>query len=233
MINAAELVAAWRSDVCDDAVDFDGNPQYLWSDTEAYRYADAAYRQFVRLIGGIHDFTTDLTKVNIVSGEATAQVSKLILRFDSAHRLSDGREIEITNWTDRNLMRRDDFGFTNALYNDVTPGEVRFMVIGNQNGIVKWVSPPAVDDVVQLQVYRLPIDHIVDGTHDLSEVNEDHHIHLLDWMKHLAYLKRDSETYNKKASDEHAALFIDYCAQAKAEADRYRSKVRTIQYGGL
>jgi len=67
----------------------------------------------------------------------------------------------------------------------------------------------------------------------LSEVNEDHHIHLLDWMKHLAYLKRDSETYNKKASDEHAALFINYCSAAKAEAARYRSKVRTIQYGGL
>ena len=52
-------------------------------------------------------------------------------------------------------------------------------------------------------------------------------------MKHLAYLKRDTETYNKRASDEHRAAFIQSCAEAKAEMDRYRSKVRVVQYGGL
>jgi len=107
------------------------------------------------------------------------------------------------------------------------------MVIGSEVGKVKWVSPPAADDVALLQVYRLPLTRIVDETHTLSEVNEDYHIHLLDWMKHLAYLKRDSETYNKRASDEHRAAFIQTCAEAKAEMDRYRSKVRTVQYGGL
>ena len=107
------------------------------------------------------------------------------------------------------------------------------MVIGSEVGKVKWVSPPAADDVALLQVYRLPLTHIVDGTHTLSEVNEDYHIHLLDWMKHLAFLKQDSETHNKRASDEHRAAFIQTCAEAKAEMDRYRSKVRTVQYGGL
>jgi len=148
-------------------------------------------------------------------------------------RQSDGREITIANWTDKNLMRRDDYGISSFLYNDRAPGEVRYMVIGSEVGKVKWVSPPAADDVALLQVYRLPLTRIVDETHTLSEVNEDYHIHLLDWMKHLAYLKRDSETYNKRASDEHRAAFIQTCAEAKAEMDRYRSKVRTVQYGGL
>ena len=52
-------------------------------------------------------------------------------------------------------------------------------------------------------------------------------------MKHLAYLKRDTETYNKRVSDEHKLAFIQHCQEAKAEMDRYRSKVRTVQYGGL
>lgn len=227
MINAGELIEAWRADVLDDVEPF------LWSRAEALRYAEAAYRRFVRLTGGIHDFTSPLTRVDIVAGQELADVSPLILRFDKALRESDGREITIANWTDQALMRRDDYGISSFLYNDRAPGEVRYMVIGSQIGKVKWVSPPAADDVALLQVYRLPLERVVDETHTLSEVDEDHHIHLLDWMKHLAYLKRDTETYNKRASDEHAASFVQYCAAAKAEMDRYRSKVRTVQYGGL
>ena len=227
MVNAGELFEAFRSDVVDEVA------PYLWKDTEIVRYADAAYRRFVRLTGGIHDFTSPITRVNVVAGEATAEVSKLILRFDTATRESDGKDIEVTNWTDRNLMRRDDFGFSNSLYNDGGVGEIRYMVIGNQEGLVKWVRIPAADDVVNLQVYRLPLTHIVDGTHTMDEVNEDHHIHLLDWMKHLAFLKQDSETYDKDSSDRDGSAFVAYCAQAKAEMDRYRSKVRVVQYGGL
>lgn len=227
MNTASELFEAFRSDVVDEVA------PYLWKDTEIVRYADAAYRRFVRLTGGIHDFTSPITRVNVVAGEATAEVSKLILRFDTATRESDGKDIEVTNWTDRNLMRRDDFGFSNSLYNDGGVGEIRYMVIGNQEGIVKWVRIPAADDVVNLQVYRLPLTHIVDGTHTMDEINEDHHIHLLDWMKHLAFLKQDSETYDKDSSDRHGSAFVAYCAQAKAEMDRYRSKVRVVQYGGL
>ena len=227
MVNSGELIEAWRADVLDDV------EPYLWSQTEAVRYAEAAYRRFVRLTGGIHDFTSPLTRVDIVAGQELADVSPLILRFDKAQRESDGREITIANWTDQALMRRDDYGVSSFLYNDRAPGEVRYMVIGSEVGKVKWVSPPAADDVALLQVYRLPLAHIVDETHTLSEVNEDYHIHLLDWMKHLAYLKRDTETYNKRASDEHRAAFIQSCAEAKAEMDRYRSKVRVVQYGGL
>lgn len=226
-MNAGELIEAWRLDVLDDV------EPYLWSQAEAIRYVEAAYRRFVRLTGGIHDFTSPVTRVDIVADEDIANVSPLILRFDKVYRESDGREITITNWTDQNLMRRDDYGTTSFLYNDRAPGEVRYMVIGNQVGKVKWVNKPVVDDVAVLQVYRLPLERVVDETHPLDEVDEDHHIHLLDWMKHLAYLKRDAETYNKNASEEHGAEFVQYCAAAKAEMDRYRSKVRIVQYGGL
>ena len=117
MINAGELIEAWRADVLDDV------EPYLWSRAEALRYAEAAYRRFVRLTGGIHDFTSPLTRVDIVAGQELADVSPLILRFDKALRESDGREITIANWTDQNLMRRDDYGISSFLYNDRAPGE--------------------------------------------------------------------------------------------------------------
>lgn len=227
MINALELLEAFRSDVVDDAL------PYLWSDSEIYRYADSAYVMFVRLTGGIHDFTSSVTRVPITAGEALSDVSRSILRFDSAHLVSTGRELEIINWPERAALRRDDYGAKVNLYNDPTPGEVRFMVIGNQRGKVKWVAVPREDDEVQLQVYRLPLVKIEDDNHPLDEVDEQHHICLLDWMKHLAYLKRDSECYDKQASDDAAARFTAYCAQCKAEADRYRSKVHVVGYGGL
>ena len=76
MVNSGELIEAWRADVLDDV------EPYLWPQTEAVRYAEAAYRRFVRLTGGIHDFTSPLTRVDIVAGEELAAVSPLILRFD-------------------------------------------------------------------------------------------------------------------------------------------------------
>lgn len=227
MNNSLELLEAFRQDVVDDAA------PYLWSDSEIYRYADAAYVMFVRLIGGIHDFTGPVTRVQINAGEPLSDVSRSILRFDSAHMVSSGRELTIVNWTERTALRRDDYGPKVNLYNDPTPGDVRFMVVGNQRGKVKWISVPDRDDEVQLQVYRLPLVKIEDDTHPLDEVDEEHHIYLLDWMKHLAWLKRDSECYDKQASDDAAARFTAYCAQCKAEADRYRSKVHVVSYGGL
>ena len=227
MVNAGELIEAWRSDVLDDV------GPYLWSRAEAIRYAEAAYRRFVRLTGGIHDFTSQLTRVDIVAGEELATVSPLILRFDKVQRESDGREIAIANWTDQGLMRRDDYGISSFLYNDRAPGEVRYMVIGSEVGKVKWVSPPAADDVALLQVYRLPLTRIVDETHTLSEVNEDYHIHLLDWMKHLSYKKQDAETFDKSKSEESEAAFQAYCAFHKAETERYKHKTRVVAYGGI
>ena len=52
-------------------------------------------------------------------------------------------------------------------------------------------------------------------------------------MKELAFLKQDSETFDRAGSKENKKAFEDYCAAVKAEAERYKHKVREVSYGGL
>lgn len=226
-MDSTELVAAWRDDVQDTA------QPYLWSDEEALRYAADAYRMFVRLTGGVADFTSDACAVDIVAGEATAEIHPAILRIMSATRRSDTQPIEVINSTDLNKMRSSDYGQMKRIIMDNRSGPVRYMVQGLQRNIVRWVQVPEVDDVCDLHIYRAPLTDITGFGQELSDVDEEHHIHLLDWMKHLAYKKQDVDTLDPQASATGKALFETYCSFVRAEWERYKHKTRVTSYGGI
>lgn len=225
-MNSGELLDAWRVDVVDVA------KPYLWSDDEGYRYMDAAYRQFVRLTGGIPDFTSDATQVPIVIGESVVDLHPSILRIMSAYK-SNGTVLEIVNLTDAAYMQSSDYGVMRQLYLDGRSGPVRYMIIGAEKDKAKWVQVPTAADTVSLHIYRLPFVHIVDETHALADIDEQHHIYLLDWMKHLSYKKQDAETFDKTKSADAEVSFRKYCDQCKREWERYKHKTRVVQYGGV
>lgn len=222
-----ELYDAFRSDVVDVAGPF------LWSDSEVWRYMDDAYKMFVRLIGGVPDVTSPLTQVDVVTGEADAEVSPLILKFREARLVSTGRELTIINHTDLPMTSNSDYGQARQMYLNKTPGPVRYMLVGQQRKQVTWLQVPVEEDVVSLAVYRLPLKRITDFGQEFDDIGEEHHEHLLLWMKARAYGKQDADTFDKGRSDFYSAAFKDYCALAKAEWERSKSKVRSVAYGGL
>jgi hypothetical protein len=231
-VTVGELYEDFRSDV------FDTVKPYLWSDREVYRYMNDAYRMLVRKTGGIADSTSDLTQVQVKAGESYAEISPLILTFRLATLQSDGSKITIINAEDLDTITREDYGRITVVRPE-TPGRVTHMVIGSDragaSAQVMWVQKPIVDDVVRLAIWRLPKDRITEDSDafELSEINEEHHTHLMMWMKHLAYMKQDSETFDKERSDVSKALFEQYCRNVMAENDRYKHKVRVVRYGGL
>ena len=226
-MDSTGLYKAFRSDVVDEA------KPYLWSDADVWRYANDAYRMFVRLTGGVADFLSDACAVDIVAGEATAEISPTILRIMSATLRSTKQPIQIINEADLGKMRSSDYGQIKQLTLDDRQGDVRYMVHGMKRGTVRWVMVPEVNDTADLFVYRLPFDTITDAGQELTDVDEDHHNHLLDWMKHLAYKKQDADTFNPQASLQGKQDFEAYCSFVKAELERYNHKTRTVTYGGL
>jgi len=226
-MDSTGLYEAFREDVVDTA------KPYLWTEDEVWRYMDYAYRLFVRLTGGVHDFLSDVTRINVVAGEATAEMHESIIKTEQAFKMSDGKEIEIVNWSDQKKMATADYGIVRQIYLDDRPGPVQYMVIGNQRGVVKWVRVPEYDDTVQLQVYRLPIDHIIGDDQEFVDVAEDHHNQFLLGMKSQAYLKQDAETFNRAKADENDQKFRAYCAFVKSEWERYKHKPRVVTYGGI
>ena len=221
-----ELFDAFREDVADVAA------PHLWSDSEVWRYMDDAYKMFARLTDGIADNTSPITQIPVYAGEAIAEVSPLIMRFESAYLASSGKNVTVVNHTDLGEMMMSDYGAIIPLAPNSPPGEVLYMVVGQQRGQVRWVKTPAADDTVSLFVYRLPLDKITGPEQEFSDIGEEHHEHLLLWMKARAYGKQDAETFDKGRREEYKAAFTDYCKLAKAEWVRAKSKVRVVGYGG-
>lgn len=231
-MTVTELYDLFRNDVGDVA-----KPQ-LWTDIEVYSYMDDALKTYVRLTGGIPDASSSATKVKILAGEQYSTVSPTILKFRQASLESTGAELIIINNEDLKSYNRNDYGNTVVFQNN-RPGLVTHMIIGlersGKNGVVRWASIPQEDDVALLSVYRLPLITIKQGCDEkaLCEINEEHHVNLLHWMRHRAYAKDDSETLDRGQSLENKVNFELYCQAAMAEANRYKSKTRVVRYGGI
>lgn len=231
-MNSGDLYRLFRSDVDDTA------RPYLWSDAEVYRYMNDAYRQFVRLTGGIPDVVSDDTIVDVVAGEAFSRISPRILRIRQAYLESSRRDLIIVNEQGAGGMVGSDYGAAKSMLHDTTQGAINYMVVGLQrdqsSGLVRWMRVPAENDTVRLSIYRLPMRYADEGDEEFTfpEIGEEHIEWLLLWMKARAYGKQDAETYDRGRRDANVADFNAYCRSAKAEWERYKHKTRVVAYGG-
>lgn len=226
-MNSLELMQQFRQDI-DDVAD----PK-LWSDGEVAYYANDAQRMFCRLTNGISDSSSMVCEIDADIGEVEFNLHPSIMRIRRAMRLSDGREIRILNIEDMDKM-----GYR---LNDRS-GPIDTMIIGMDEKIARWGAIPSVKDTVKMTVFRLPLNTIkvidpvaiaAGSTGVPLEIPEQHHWHLLMWMKHLAYGRQDSDTYDARKADMNERAFRAYCLQAKIEQDNTRRVARAIAYGGL
>lgn len=222
------LFDLFRADVVDTAL------PYLWTDDEIWEYMDDAYSMFVRLRGGIPDATSDITSIPIVAGETYAAIDPRILKIRRAFLASTSRPLTPVNVEDEPISRIYDYGAAPVMADNL-PGPVQYIVIGEEESLVRWVQVPVVNDAANLVVYRLPLNTISASSADtdMNEVQPHHHRHFLKWMKHRAYGKQDAETFDRGRSEQFKTSFEDYCELAKGELARAKSKVRTVAYAGL
>ena len=211
----------------------DTKAPYFWTEDEVFEYMDLAYRKFVRLIGGISDFTSEATQVDIIAGEASGVLHPSVLRVLTAQRQSDNGDITIINYTDLTLPNVGDYGKVTSMRLDNTVGVVHKGVIGMQKGLVRWIYVPVADDTALLTIKRLPLNRLTDFDQEISEVEEDHHLALIDGMFAEALLKQDADTFDLGKSENFEAKFRAYADSVRAELERYEFKPRVVQYGGL
>lgn len=222
-MNSTGLLSHWRKQV------FDTRLPYLWTDDEAFAWMTEAQQMFCRLTQGLSDTTTpSICVIPVVAGEATAVVSKKILRFRRASLASTGVWLDIVNIDDEPKI-------------DLTQGRVTRMVIGMEPGLVRWVHVPKENDTVNLMVFRLPLrplnaevttgENAVDNT--VLEIDDVHHLALIDWMNFRAYSKHDTETEQSPEALKAKAAFEAYCFKVKLEQERSEYKPRVVAYGGI
>ena len=222
-----ELYETFREEVVDTA------RPYLWKPKEVWRYARDAHRMFWRLVGGIPDFTGSACFINCPQNVQEVKLHPSILKITSAYRMSDMQPVDVINYTDIPVFTEVDYGRQAAIFFDTTPGLIKYLVIGQEYDTGRLLQIPMFSDQLQLSIYRLPMTIISGPDQAIYETKEEHHIHLIDWMKHLAYKKQDAETYDKEKSSSSETRFREYCEFVKKEWERKKTKPRTVRYGGI
>lgn len=225
-----ELIEEFRRQVNDEA------QPYLWSDEEVLAYAIDAQDVFVRRSGGIADVTvaspstTRLTDLDLTAGDPYSPISPYILRIRSGRLLTAARDVQFSQESDMDNVVKTDYGMTlGTSFDDTLTGAVSYGILGVRDNYVRWVKVPSDSDTCRLHVFRLPYPRIA-SQEDPLEVQEQHHRHLLLWMKHLAYSKQDAEARDDEKAEKFEAMAEKYMATASREQQRVRFRPRQVQF---
>lgn len=217
-MNSTEALAIFREEMSDTEL------PYLWSDASVYRYMDDAQKMFCRLTEGIEDTrTVEIVDLAITPTESWYPVSSKILKLRKAHRADTGAEVPIYNVEKAQLE---------GIRFDGRTGPLKVLVSGYEKNTLRAWPIPNESVTVTLSVFRLPLTSITEED-QLFEVDEQHHEHLQLWMKHRAYSRQDSETFDKSRAAEFEDAFRAYCARARVEQERARRNTGVVAYGGI
>lgn len=213
-MNTTELLAVFRDEVADTVV------PYLWSDTLVYAYIDDAQKQFCRETFGIEDARS--YKLTITPDTEWYKLSPKITRLLSAADSVTGRDIPI--------LSVEDVKAKCIKFNGSKASKVSALVKGQQKNYLRAWPIPTTAAVIPLSTLRLPADI---GAGDDFEIDEQHILNLLLWVKYRAYAKQDVETLDKRKSLDCKTEFLAYCAESKTEQGRLRRTVGVTRFGGI
>lgn len=216
-MDAGDLITQARKELNDKVA------PYLWDDDTLSLFLDDAQTMFCRLTDGIPDSTTDtITKISIVPDTSSYVLDEHVKKVRAAWRLDTGKPLDVINVEDMGPR---------GMYFDGTKNPVTALITGmDELSLIAWPVPNETVDV-RLSVYRLPLTSLVDV--DTLEIPAQHHLHLLLWLKHLAYGVHDAETYDKTKAETFESAFRAYCAGVKQEQSRRRHHTRVVAYGGI
>jgi len=218
-MNSTELIDLYRAEMRDT------EEPYLISDAALYSYLDDAHKWFCRLTEGIEDSRTPaVARVEIVPDTEWYDISPLILKIRQAHRMDTGAPVELVSAERASKL---DLRF------DGRKGPLRYLVTGMGRNTVRAWPMPNETVTLELNTFRLPLSPITDAGDQELEIDDQHHRHLLLWMKHLAYDNHDVEMFDRRKSDDYKAKFEQYCFRAMKEQERARRPNSTVLYGGL
>lgn len=212
-MDTTELLAQFRTEVADTEL------PYLWSDALIYTYINEAQKQFCRLTEGIEDARS--YKLDIAVGQSWYAVDPAILKIRSAHDSATGREIPIVATEKMATM---------GLWFDGGTGPIKVLITGLEKGSLRALPVPSVASTIELRTFRLPAD-VAAG--DEFEIDAQHVLNLLYWVKYRAYSVQDADAGDKARADLNRKEFEMYCARARSEQGRLRRPTSTVVYGGI
>jgi len=168
-------------------------------------------------------------------GILTITNANRILRIRRAKLALQSRPLTLktVDQVDRNGILGDDYGLRNAFNWETSVGSPYVLITDWDRNTVRLVPHPSSNDTLALSVYRKPLTTIVQGATSFEVIEEEHHRTLALWMKHLAYLKQDADTFDDKLSNTFATEFFSEVSKVRRDSRRQHLVAGTTKYGGL
>lgn len=207
---------------------------YLWSDFEFFIYLDDAQKTFVRRTGGISDSSSAITRIPFRINDTLIKFDERILRITQA-KDDQNRKIvvrNIDNFEDSPYLDDDYGNMVNAGLDDGRTGPLRYIITDMEQNKLRLYPLPDTAGTLQLYVRRLPLDDIEDED-STFEIHSQHHLALLNWVKYLAFMKQDVETFNQSKAEDFRIAFEAYAVAAAREKSGREDRKRVVRYGGI
>jgi len=113
-----------------------------------------------------------------------------------------------------------------AVITKIDANSYSYTVTGAPDSPATGTLTAILKDTIALTVSRLPLANMSIGGGESPEIPEEYHLHLIDWICHLALMKHDQEAENIKKAFLHGAKFekaFGVRESALVEANRRRS----------
>jgi hypothetical protein len=245
---ADELVERFRRDV-DDNEGGSGGEDFLWSDEDVFSYMYEAQREFVRrthILRKTHPFTPAITSISYTAPVGTPVNSDGFITFNPSIirplrvRATDasGNSYPVEILTAENL----DAGYhsEDTDYGRIFTGDwpsrsgtrACFLVTDLQEDQWRLVPIPTLNLTLELTVEHMPLDDVTQGA-ALEVTEREDQFTLLLYMKHLAYMKQDADTYDKELADKFESTFEKKADARRREIRRTRFRHQGMRYGGI
>lgn len=182
----------------------DQRQPYLWSGDDFDEYLTDAQNEAAERANLLRDTDTpEICELAIEADRAEYDLDCRVLEVLRAKLDSQQRPLSLTTTEAMDLDRRGWDG------DEQSSGPPRRLVIDPLGaGWRARLDPvPSTDDMLRLQVYRLPLEPVKGAGKCVPEIHERYHIKLLDWVCFRAYSKHDSQTRNEELAAAYAADF--------------------------
>lgn len=211
-MTTTELLAIFREEVADNAA------PYLWSDALVYAYIDDAQKQFCRDTYGIEDARS--FKITTVATTEWYAIDPKIMEIEC---LLDSRGEPIPVIT---MQEATKYG----IRLDGATGTPKVFIKGMQKGYLRAYPVPSAAFAYAMQTRRIPED-VAAG--DDFEVDSQHHLNLLMWVKYRAYSNQDADAVDPVKADDFKTRFAAYCDKSKTEQGRLNRNVAIVTFRGF
>lgn len=209
-MNLSQLIDRFRREVADTV------KPYIWSDDEAVGYANDAVSEACRRAMLVVDSSSSMTEIRIAAGDAVIELDESIIYVRRAK--LDSSSAALTPIVSRTMDER--FPGWEAAGRSAP----RVFVPDWESGKIRLYPPANAEDTLRMTVVRVPTEKeelSLSAAEGAPIIPRRYHASLLDWMKHRAYIKPDTDAFNPDKAGKFAESFAVEFGPPSAAIDEH------------